>query len=588
MHPQQPMSNQQLFGNALVEYINRTGGMSRLHRVLFDTMSYSGWNNNEFYKLIGSTSEFYEYLVNVDRMAPDFAIGKAVEVCCAAAMAVAVSRTPLVNVMDYNEGRLYNDSMATLKRADEAMNAYSAQVQQPAYQPGRAAMYARSNVAPTQPAYANQMPTSQPTVTRRPVPGNFTPSYQQPNRQNTADVQRNELYRSAKPSKPISTMPQVPLGSVDNRNPRYDRSRDAIPPAVSVPVTDDDIKDAARTTEIQKMKYENHRLAPVTVAKVTDRTANNLDEFLGVLANNERFDITAAGPDTEQNLDQYVIGLPDTFAAVGLDMAILKAKGILGDTIRTAKNVIMEFEYTNISTLYYTTEAEISAAIVNCPMIGRIAKAKDYAEAHAVMKDYLANRPASKDLYSIADRIMAEINNRLTEAVNRNMAFVLAVGERIDDFAADWDDLLALLNKNYVDFEDDLRTNVKQVIERCCMVGVLDSSSNDFADINQFMHGALADSICVMDLTSVTLLPLMSTELDLAVSDDMSLVSIEKLPELHKALEGVVERLEFSYMYYRRIYLVTEDGVLIEIIPTMIPTGNDIGTKFAIRLVDRH
>lgn len=591
MHPQSAMSDVNTFGQALVEYISRSANVSRLHRALYETTSYSNWQNGSFDRLIKTTAEFYNMLVAGEGHDPNYAFGRAIQVCCEAAMAVAVSRSPLIQQLMPEEVTIYNQASGVAKAAQEDMERFAAATAQPAYNSGRSSLYARSStptVAPGyQPTYQPQgthmAPTTAPIVTRRPI-GNFTPGYtgqpQAPAATKTASQNRAELYRKAKQPEPVIAS--------NNTNPRYERSRDALPPAVVTTVPDDVLIDALSIKEMSKMKYDTHRLAPITVAKVTDRTQRNLDDFLGVLASETRV-VADHSTLSSDEVTNNVIGLSDTFAACGLDMAILKAKGMLRNALLTSERTIVEFEYTNVRSIYYGDANVIAAAIVGCPQITRLRDCRSYESAHEVFADYITNRPTSKDVYSVPDRIMAEINTRLTEAVNRTLMFALAVDISIDDFAQDWPDLIKMLNDKYTDFEDDLNCNVSQVIDRCISVGMLDTTSDDFVKLDQFMDGALSDSICVMDTTAVTLLPLMSTELDLAVTKSYSLVSYKTLPRLYDALNGIMERLEFSHMFYSRIYMATEDGVLIEVIQTTIPCDEDVDerTKLAIRVVDR-
>ena len=572
----QPQTDYTMFGNALADYISRAAGSDGLYQIALQEFAVGGWGNDSFQKLVRSTVEFYEYLVAAKQYDPNYAFDRAIMNCAKAGLAGSIFRQGLVDQLHPQAIPAYNEAVGVMRAIDEDITAWHAQMNQalaqPAGQMGRSHLYATASRTPVvTPALRPQhAPTTAPLHRQVPTPAANTPGVTggwgynrdairgpavQPvaTTGQRADEARQRVYGTKAPA---AVQPMV-------------TKTNAIPPAQVEPVSLT-LPTARSAKEIAKMKYETHRLTALSAPTATARNVRKLDEFMGPLLTDSRVRLVDM---TEEDTELPTIVTPDdVFAAFGIDMAILKARGLVGDKLNDEQ--VLEFDFYNVRPIHHTSPSLIAVAEINVPHILQLREAETFDDAFKIMNDYVKNRPVQDSAYSIADRIINEMNNRLTEAVNRLLAFTLAVPERIDDFSVDYADLLKLLYKDYDDFEHLLKDHAAVIIQRCTKVGAVDVDSPDFSDLNDFTRGELGLTISSIEQMSITMLPMMSCEMDLAIGSDFTYIVPAHFPKLYSVLDVLESRLEWGHYNYDRIYVVFEDGVKLEVVYTEIPVDD--------------
>ena len=105
-------------------------------------------------------------------------------------------------------------------------------------------------------------------------------------------------------------------------------------------------------------------------------------------------------------------------------------------------------------------------------------------------------------------------------------------------------------------------------------VGAVDVDSPDFSDLNDFTRGELGLTISSIEQMSITMLPMMSCEMDLAIGSDFTYIVPAHFPKLYSVLDVLESRLEWGHYNYDRIYVVFEDGVKLEVVYTEIPVDD--------------
>lgn len=576
----QPRIDSQPFLDALVDYIRQGAAANGLYKIAADELSGYNWSNDAMIKLVNSTVEFYEYLTTVRNYSGQQAFSIAIENCSKAGMAASIIRQGLHNRLTPEYIPMFNDAAETLADIDRDIQQWKQNYNRAVVSGGRAHLYASSNHIP--PAVTHAPPTA--------VHNRYHSGLNQQPTSKVAGVTGGWGFRRDAINQPNSTTPSYNTPVVDNRQKIYDaapanypvQSPAAIPPAHVKPV-DCSIPTAKSTKESLNMNYETHRLTAISQTTSTSRQARNLDEFMGSLTSNIRTRQDELTEDTDAPL---VISPNEYFAAFGTDMAIFKASGLVASG---GTQQILEFEYLNVKPVYQASGSAIAAAEVNVPHLTKIRQATCFHEAFKILNDYVTNRPVQDKTYSIADRIINEVNNRITEAVNRLLAFSLYVTERIDDFAMDWGDLYAMLTEHYCDFDELLTTPASAILQRCTRVAGVDVDSEEFSDLNTITNGALSVAVASIEHVSVTLMPMMACELNMAIGVDFTYIVPTEFPKMYRVLDAIEGRLESKHYYYDRIYVIFEDGVKLEVVYTDIPVDdsdeNTGPNKIAIRKV---
>lgn len=171
------------------------------------------------------------------------------------------------------------------------------------------------------------------------------------------------------------------------------------------------------------------------------------------------------------------------------------------------------------------------------------------------------------------------VNDMFTEELNSVLALELGLaGCYIDDFAEDAESLGAVLHRAYGEaISIALKGYELKVIERC-IVTMSEEESVDYSRMMlEDMEGyeswggeiAYASSIC-----AYTYINSYAHELNIAGKKDATLLVTEEANlKLHTIIEKVLEHAEQSDNNYRRLYLITRDGIRFEIGRGLINTA---------------
>lgn len=322
--------------------------------------------------------------------------------------------------------------------------------------------------------------------------------------------------------------------------------------------------------KLANMKYDDHELNPIFRLKSREQalaSGARIDPTWDILPHMQAapakpLEIEGEEPGLKE-LDAPIF-LTEEIQAHSLEEAGLKARlTLLGRDIKLADSA--PFEYYVERTIPMFTSGGSLIGVFN----GLHGK-KQIVELAVVMEDLAQSGMCTEAWHAV--------NDRLTETLNEFLEYNTGLtGWKIENFTSDAKELFVLLEQKYGEgLVNTLNARTGTLVEAAisCLRGdrlshYVESLTEDIEIAGDGEGNPCEGLIVFSEKISVTHVPWLGSQIDVAMKAKAGAVMETYLPELYRAIKAIMRRVkdreELGSQAFRYVYIVTADNVKIRI-----------------------